>query len=110
LLDRALGNVIRNAARYAPEGDIVVRAERHGDEARIVVEDEGPGVPEESLGRLFEPFYRVEPSRDREAGGQGLGLTLVKAAVEAMGGTVWAERRRPRGLAICLHLPAAPEK
>ncbi len=107
LLDRALGNILRNAARYAPEGDIVIRAERVGDEVVISVEDEGPGVPEESLPRLFEPFYRVEPSRDRAAGGQGLGLTLVKAAVEAMGGAVWAERRVPCGLAIRLRLRAA---
>lgn len=106
LLDRALGNLLRNSARYAGDGPITVRAAPAGDAVEIVVEDEGPGVPPEALPRLFEPFYRVESSRDREAGGQGLGLTLVKAAVESMGGSATAELRRPHGLAVRLRLPA----
>jgi len=108
LLDRALGNILRNAARYAGESLISVRAACHGDLVDVIIEDEGPGVPPEALPRLFEPFYRVESSRDRAAGGQGLGLTLVKAAVESMGGAVTAELRQPHGLAIRIRLRTPP--
>ena len=69
--------------------------------------DEGPGVPEESLERIFDPFYRVEESRSRESGGVGLGLAIVKTCVEACDGTVTAHNLTPKGLEVRVALRAA---
>lgn len=110
LLLRALSNVLRNAIRYAGDsGPIVVTATRaDADRVRITVADAGPGVPEESLPRLFDPFYRVDGARSRETGGVGLGLTLVKTCVEACGGAVSCRNLSPRGFEVELHLAVAP--
>ena len=66
---------------------------RDGDRRRLAVSDEGPGIPEEDLSRVFERFYRVDKSRARDPGGTGLGLAIVKHLVELHGGTVRAENR-----------------
>lgn len=110
LLLRALSNVLRNAIRYAGDaGPIVVSASQaDAGRARIAVTDAGPGVPEESLPRLFDPFYRVDGARSRETGGVGLGLTLVKTCIEACGGTVSCRNLSPRGFEVELHLAVAP--
>jgi two-component system sensor histidine kinase CpxA len=67
--------------------------------------DQGPGVPPETLPRLFEPFYRPEAARGRNTGGSGLGLAIVKRCIEACGGTVTARLRQPNGLAIEMLIP-----
>ncbi len=108
LLRRALENVVRNAIRYTPEGGAVQVSLLAGpgpDTATITVTDQGPGVPEESLGSLFEPFYRVGDARDRASGGTGLGLSITDRAVRAHGGTVRARNRREGGLEIEIALP-----
>jgi len=104
---RAVGNLIRNAQRYAGEGIITVRGFQQGGQAVLLVEDEGPGLPPDSLGQIFEPFYRPQSSRSRESGGVGLGLAIVRNCVEASGGTVTCRNRAPRGLEvrIALDLP-----
>lgn len=101
LLGRALGNLLRNAVRYAGQaGPVKLSAELKGSQINLMVADEGPGVPEEVLEQIFDPFFRLEPSRSRETGGVGLGLAIVKSCVEACGGTVRASNRKPSGLQI----------
>jgi two-component system sensor histidine kinase CpxA len=107
LLLRALGNVLRNARRHAPQSRLCVRISRQSETACLQIADQGPGVPADALGRLFEPFYRVDGSRQAETGGTGLGLAIVKSAVEAFGGSVRALSNEPSGLIIELQLPCA---
>ncbi len=108
LLARAIANVCRNAHRHAGEDCLLrVEASRHGEEVELRISDDGPGVDAGDLPRLFEPFYRPDAARTREAGGTGLGLAIVRAGVEAGGGTVRAEAAVPRGLAIVFRLPVA---
>jgi two-component system, OmpR family, sensor histidine kinase CpxA len=108
LLARAVGNLVRNAIRHAGrDGGIAVRARREGESVEIVVEDAGPGVPAEALARLGEPFFRPESARARETGGVGLGLSIVRAGVEACAGTVTFANRDPHGLRVTLRLAAA---
>jgi two-component system sensor histidine kinase CpxA len=108
LLARALGNLIRNALRYAGRATpITVTARAHGAQIDLTVADEGPGVPPDALARLGEPFFRPETARQRETGGAGLGLAIVRACTEACGGTVHFANRTPQGLSATLRLPAA---
>ncbi len=101
LLLRALGNLVRNAVRYASfAGPVQVSAVRSGAEVHIKVADQGPGVPEESLPRLFDAFYRPDEARSRETGGVGLGLAIVKSCVEACGGSVTARNREEGGFEV----------
>ncbi len=109
LLFRALANLVRNAVRYAGEaGPITVSASRKDGAVVVIVADLGPGVPEESLQQVFDPFFRAEPSRSRDTGGIGLGLAIVKTCVEACQGTVSARNRVPRGLEVRVVLKASP--
>jgi two-component system sensor histidine kinase CpxA len=107
LLRRAIGNVLRNAMCHAPESIIEVSATRTNGHVRLSIIDHGQGVPAESLPRLFEPFYRVDPSRTRDTGGVGLGLSIVKSCVESCGGTVTADNQKPHGLRINIELACA---
>jgi signal transduction histidine kinase len=105
LLRRALENVVRNALRYAPaETDITIRLEATGDTVRIRIADRGPGVPAESLGRIFEPFYRVDQARNRDTGGTGLGLAIAKRAIESHSGEIHASNLNP-GFEVEIILP-----
>jgi len=105
LLRRAIENVVRNAIRYAPEDSKVeVTLENGGGWAKIKVRDYGPGVPEEALPRLFDPFYRVEQDRDRKSGGVGLGLSIARRAVELHRGKLKASNASP-GLLVEIDLP-----
>ncbi|WP_367875262.1 sensor histidine kinase [Luteolibacter sp. Populi] len=108
LLARAVANVLRNAHRHGGEDcSLHIAATRLGEAVELRITDDGPGVAPEDLPRLFEPFYRPDAARTREAGGAGLGLAIVRAGVEACGGTVRAEAASPRGLAIVFRLPLA---
>jgi signal transduction histidine kinase len=106
LVVRLLGNLFENAVRHGGEGPVTLTAERQDDRVRLCVSDRGPGVPSEALPRLFEPLYRVDRSRSRKTGGTGLGLMIVKRAVEAHGGQVAASLPSAGGLAISFDLPA----
>lgn len=110
LLVRALANLIRNAIRHGGgAGPILLTAATGDGRVEISVADSGPGVPEAELAKLFDAFYRVDPSRTRATGGVGLGLTIVKNGIEACGGTVLARNRSPRGLEVILRLASAGE-
>jgi two-component system sensor histidine kinase CpxA len=107
LLRRAVENVIRNAIRHAPrETAVEVSLTRHNGNAVVGVRDQGPGVPEEALPRLFDAFYRVEGDRDRASGGTGLGLSIARRAMELHKGSIRARNARP-GLEVEMELPVA---
>ncbi len=105
LVVRLLGNLFENSVRYAGQGQITVSSIRRAGRVEVTVADEGPGVGEADLDRLFEPFFRPDRSRSRRTGAGGLGLMIVRRAVEAHGGRVQARRNDPRGLAVVLDLP-----
>jgi len=108
LLRRAFENVLRNAIRYAPEHTAVdVDLAVSGGVARTTIRDRGPGVPEESLARIFDAFYRVDSDRNRTSGGVGLGLAIARRAVELHNGKLRAENKQP-GLCVTIELPLAP--
>jgi two-component system, OmpR family, phosphate regulon sensor histidine kinase PhoR len=109
-LHDALRNLLENAINYAPEGStIVMGACRSTDRIRLTVADEGPGIPEQDLPRVFERFYRVDKARSRgeaDPGGTGLGLAIVKHLVELHGGRVTAANRPGGGALFTIDLPA----
>ena len=107
-LFRSVANIIRNAIRYAGDaGPIVVSASEKGGVVSITVADNGPGIPASELEEVFKPFYRPGFARQRETGGVGLGLAIVRTCVEACGGTVKCRNRSPKGLEAEIRLPAA---
>ncbi len=107
LLRRAIENVVRNAIRHAPEGTAIeIGLEKHRDRAAILVRDHGPGVPDDLLGAIFEPFFRVEGDRSRASGGIGLGLAIARRAVDLHQGQIIARNATP-GLLITIEIPLA---
>jgi two-component system, OmpR family, sensor histidine kinase CpxA len=115
LLRSAVENVVRNATRYTAEGTTVeVRLERqrtaNGEEEEIIVRvlDSGPGVPDEALPKIFEPFYRLDDARNRQTGGVGLGLSIADRAIRLHGGQLRASNRKEGGLEVEIRIPAAP--
>ena len=113
LLRSAVENVVRNATRYTAEGTTVeVRLERqqaaNGEAEEIIVRvlDSGPGVPDEALPKIFEPFYRLDDARNRQTGGAGLGLSIADRAVRLHGGQLRASNRKEGGLEMEIRIPA----
>jgi signal transduction histidine kinase len=105
LLRRAVENVLRNAIRYSPDKSTIhVSLDQQDTNAVIVVRDQGPGVPEDTLTRIFDPFFRVEEARNVNGGGSGLGLSIAKRAVQAHHGSICAENASP-GLRVRLVIP-----
>jgi len=110
LLRSAIENVLRNAVRYSPEGAVVaVDVRAAGDGAEIAVRDSGPGVPAADLQRIFEPFYRVAESRDRDSGGEGIGLAITSQVMKAHGGFARAGNLPQGGLEVLLGMPSGPQ-
>jgi two-component system sensor histidine kinase CpxA len=108
LLRSAIENVLRNAVRYSPQGARVDVAVERGDAGLTVsVRDRGPGVPPDELERIFEPFYRVAESRDRDTGGEGIGLAITSRVMKAHGGSATADNRAGGGFEVRLNLPLA---
>ena len=102
----ALENLVINAITYAPAATTIrIEAERQNATLTIVVADEGPGIPEAELLRVFERFYRVDKSRARDPGGTGLGLSIVKHLIELQGGRVRAENGPEGGARFTITLP-----
>ncbi len=105
LLRRAFENVVRNAVRYAPEESVVeIRLAREGKTGLCTITDQGPGVPESELEKIFHPFHRVADARDRQSGGTGLGLAIAARAVHLHGGKISAKNRREGGLEVTISL------
>ena len=105
LLRRAVENVLRNGVRYSPQDSTIrLTLSEDGQNAMIEVRDYGPGVPAESLGRIFDPFFRVEEARVSIGGGSGLGLSIAKRAVQLHSGSIEAENASP-GLRIRIAIP-----
>jgi signal transduction histidine kinase len=103
LIKRALRNLIENALKYGERARVRVRSE---DGCAVVeVDDEGPGIPDEDIDRMFEAFTRLEVSRSRNTGGAGLGLALARAIVEAHGGSLTLANRAEGGLRAVMKLP-----
>ena len=100
---RAVRNLVENAVAYG--GEAVVTINDTPGSYEIQVEDRGPGIPDKDQQRVFEPFVRLESSRNVETGGTGLGLTLVKAIAEGHGGDVVLENRENGGLRARMRLP-----
>ena len=102
-LKRCLSNLIDNAVKYGKSATISV--EDSAGQLRICVGDEGPGIPEAELERVFDPFYRLEGSRSRSTGGTGLGLTIARNIAQAHGGELLLRNRPAGGLEAALTLP-----
>jgi K+-sensing histidine kinase KdpD len=106
---QVLHNLITNADKYSPSGlPIDVEGQANGDDVEVRVLDRGPGVAPEEIEQIFGSFYRSEKTA-RSAGGKGLGLTVCRRLVEAMGGSVWARPRDGGGLEVGFSLPLAQE-
>lgn len=104
-LHDVIRNLVANASTYAPAQTVVQIEARTADERiALSVSDQGPGIPEEDLSRVFERFYRVEKSRARDPGGTGLGLAIVRHLVELHGGSVRAENRADGGAKVTIEL------
>jgi len=102
-LKRALGNLIDNAIKYGNRASVRLRTDR--GQITVTVDDDGPGLPDEEIKKIFRPFYRVEGSRSRETGGTGLGLAVVRSVVRAHGGEVTIANREGGGLRATVTLP-----
>lgn len=107
LLRRVLTNIMDNSAKYktADVGCLRISVADTGEDCRVVLTDDGPGVPEEALPKLFDAFYRSDPARKNPAGGSGLGLAIAARTVERMGGTIAARNASEAGLELTITLP-----
>ncbi len=103
-LRRAVSNVIENAVKYGGGAEVELHQTDTGVE--IVVEDDGPGIPEAEFEKVFSPFYRVEPSRGHATGGIGLGLSVAQSVIDKHGGEIDLSNREEGGLRVRLTLPA----
>lgn len=101
---RALRNLIINAATHGRGAR--VRVDTHGGRCIVVIEDDGPGIPEHAMASVFEPFFRADPARRQHVAGAGLGLAIAKEIIERLGGTLSIENRKPSGLKQTIILAA----
>ena len=107
-LGEVLANLLTNALRHTPAGgNVTLAAERNDENVLLTVADTGDGLAPDDLERIFERFYRADPSRSRDQGGSGIGLAIARALVEAHGGQLWAESQgRGKGARFVCRLPA----
>jgi signal transduction histidine kinase len=103
-LTRAVRNLVINAATHG--GGALVTVGLEDGAASITIDDEGPGIPEQSMSRVFEPFFRVDPARRKSGPGAGLGLAIAKEIVERHGGKLILQNRSPKGLRQRIVFPA----
>jgi two-component system phosphate regulon sensor histidine kinase PhoR len=111
-LEQVLANLVDNAIKYGrAQGSVRVGGKKLDDgKLEISVQDDGPGIPAESLDRVFERFYRVDKARSRDQGGTGLGLSIVKHIVQAHGGEVWVKSELGKGATFFFTLPVTEPK
>ena len=106
LLSRAIVNLLKNAAKYS-ERKIIISSAHTTEGVDIIVEDDGPGIPEAEREHIFEPFYRLDRSRDRATGGFGLGLSIARQALHQHGGHITINQSILGGARFAMHLPKA---
>jgi two-component system phosphate regulon sensor histidine kinase PhoR len=108
--EQVFANLVDNAIKYGrANGRVIVNGRKMDDDrVEVYVQDDGPGIPPESMDRIFERFYRVDKARSRDQGGTGLGLSIVKHIVQAHGGEVWAKSELGKGASIFFTLPPPP--
>jgi len=105
-MTQVLANILDNALRHTPEGGLIILAAKQiQDRIEISIQDSGPGITAQDANRIFDRFYRTDPSRQREEGGSGLGLAIAKSIVQAHGGQIRAESEAGNGLKIIITLP-----
>ncbi|QBC44772.1 ATP-binding protein [Iodobacter fluviatilis] len=104
LLSRALSNLLRNAAKYAEHKIKISTLQNNAGELEITIEDDGPGIPDKEREHIFEPFYRLNRSRDRASGGFGLGLAIAKKAVTLHQGEIWVDQSTLGGARFTIRL------
>jgi two-component system, OmpR family, sensor histidine kinase BaeS len=105
---QVVSNLVDNALRYTPDGSqVTLHAHSDADQVELRVQDSGPGIPAAELDKVFERFYRSDPSRQRDEGGSGLGLAIAKSIVEKHNGRIWAESPEGQGATIVVRLPQA---
>jgi len=111
-LEQVFANLVDNAIKYGrAQGRVTIGGKKRDDgKIEIFVQDDGPGIPPESLDRVFERFYRVDKARSREQGGTGLGLSIVKHIVQAHGGETWVKSEQGRGATFFFTLLATEMK
>jgi two-component system sensor histidine kinase CpxA len=105
LLRRSVENVLRNGIRYSPDHSTIEVLIAEDSRAAVVsIRDFGPGIPEDAMAKIFDPFFRVDDARDALSGGSGLGLSIAKHAVQVHHGTIVAENASP-GLRVKITIP-----
>lgn len=102
-LKRAFTNMIENAVKYGDKAQVSIAP--HNETLQIKINDEGPGIPENEMEKVFSPFYRVDPSRSPETSGSGLGLAVARDIIRAHGGDIQLFNREPTGLSVVVTLP-----
>lgn len=102
---RLVRNIVQNATRHAGNVRVLLEEEEEAGTIRILVTDDGPGIPEGELDAVFEPFYRVETSRNRQTGGSGLGLPIARRLATRLGGTIRLCNQHKGGLEVTITLP-----
>lgn len=106
LFRRAISNILSNAIQYAPDhSSIEIKITQTNGESLIKVKDEGPGIPREHIPKLFDRFYRVDPSRSTDLGGTGLGLSIVKSIMDLHGGSIDIQSQPGAGTTVILRFP-----
>ncbi|MTH54130.1 cell wall metabolism sensor histidine kinase WalK [Bacillus mangrovi] len=110
-ITQVLDNIISNALKYSPEGGkLTFKVKVFREEILISIQDEGVGIPKDSVKKIFDRFYRVDKARTRKLGGTGLGLAIAKEMIEAHSGEIWAESKERRGTTIFFTLPYNPDQ
>ena len=102
-MKRAFTNLLDNAVKYGRRAHARLRSSP--DSILVEIDDEGPGIASDEMAKVFSPFYRVDPSRSRETGGAGLGLTVAQSIIRSHGGEITLETLQPRGLRVSVSLP-----
>lgn len=106
-LENAMTNILENSLKYK-DGETVnvnIRCEEQSDSVNLIIDDDGPGVPPEAVSKLFDVFYRSDPSRNNPHKGSGLGLAITAKILEHFGGKISAENLSPKGLRIIMTIP-----
>jgi signal transduction histidine kinase len=105
-LAQVLRNLVRNAIEHtAPAGSVRISAQASGTRLRVMVDDDGPGIPLDQRGAVFDRFHRTDASRARRSGGSGLGLAIAHAIVDAHGGRIWVEDSPSAGARLAFEVP-----